>query len=113
MIGNFIDTHGCISLTTQLEKHYNDLLDRGSFVRSRDKVTYVGDVFCIYILYTLALPTPIFKKTSLPKRPGKSSKLSNVTKYNEKFGTFFQTFQARFFIENWHTQSQGIYKKGP
>ena len=36
-----------------------------------------------------------------------------IDTHNEKFGTFSQTFQGRFFLENWHTQSQGIYKKGP
>ena len=44
-------THGCISLTTLLVKHYNDLLDRQNYGRSRNEVTcfYVEDVFCIYL----------------------------------------------------------------
>ena len=70
-----------------------------------------------FFLYALGPRMPIFKKKSSLKRLGKSSKLFIVVTllntYNEKFGAFSQTFQARFFLENWHTQSQGIYKKGP
>ena len=41
----------CISLTTLLVKHYNDLLGRQSSERGKDEVTYfyVGDVFCIHL----------------------------------------------------------------
>ena len=43
--------------------HYNDLLDRQSFERGRDEVTYfyIKDVFGKRI-YTLAQSVPIFKK---------------------------------------------------
>ena len=59
-----------------------------------------------FFVYTLTLCMPIFKKKSPLKRLGKSYKLFIVV-------TLLQTFQWRFFLENWHTKSQGIYKKRP
>ena len=55
-------THGYRSLTTLLVKHNNDLLDRQSSGRGRDKVSYFydGNVF----LDSLALCMAIFKKKS-------------------------------------------------
>ena len=38
-------------LQTLFVKHYNDLLDRQSYERGKDEVTYfyVGDIFCIHL----------------------------------------------------------------
>ena len=89
-------THGCRSLTTLIVKYYNDLLERQS------SHTSMLGMFFVYILATSML---IFKKKSLRKFLGKSSKLFIVVtlQYNEKFGAFSQKSQQRFFLENRHT----------
>ena len=49
-------TDGSRILHTLFVKHYNDLLDRQSYERGKDEVTYiyVGDVFCIHLGTTYA-----------------------------------------------------------
>ena len=46
-----VHTDGSRILHTLLVKYYNDLLDRKSSERDKDKVThfYVGDIFCIHL----------------------------------------------------------------
>ena len=57
--------YGCISLTTLLVKHYNDLIDRRSYGRGRDEV-----FFCINLGTTYAN----FQEKYSLKRQGKCSK---------------------------------------
>ena len=66
---NFSVTHGCISLTTLLGKHYNDLLDRRISGRGRYEVKYYSFeyVFCIQIGTTYAN----FQEKVFPETPGK------------------------------------------
>ena len=47
----YVHTDGGSILHTLLVKHYNDLLDRQTSERDKDKVTcfYVEDIFCIHL----------------------------------------------------------------
>ena len=65
-------THGCISLTTILVKHYNDLLDRQNYGRSRNEVICfnIWEVFCVYVVprcIQKLYPTEKYVTSSLPR----------------------------------------------
>ena len=68
-----------------------------------------------FFVYTLALSMPLFKKKSTQRFMEKMTKLfivvSNVTKHNEKFRTFFQKSPQRFFLKNWQTVIKQKFKR--
>ena len=70
--GQLLYTDGNKILHTLLVKYYNHLLDKQSFERSRDEVTYfyVGDVFCKHLGTTYTdLQEKIFAEISGKKVP--------------------------------------------
>ena len=95
----FLYTDGSKTLHTLLVKHYSDLLDRqnseGAGMKSYSSV--LEKIF----LYTLGLYLYAnFQEKIFLEISGKKFQTfhcSNVTRYNEKFRTFSQTFQGRFF----------------
>ena len=95
---------------TLLVKYFNDLLDGQKSEQSIDKVTYfyVGDLFCI----DLGTKYANFQEKILADISGRKLQTlysSNVTTMK----SFSQKYLRRFFLENWHTLCQGVYKKGP
>ena len=89
-----IVTNGCINVTTLKVKHYNDLLKRRSSGRASQGWSHILLCWGRFLYIPLALCMPIFKKISPERRY-----------YNEKFATFSQTFQGRFFLGNWQKKS--------
>ena len=92
-------------------KYYNDLLDRQSFGRGRDEVTYCGEVFCIYLgtMYT------DFQEKNFAEISGKIPKLfievTLLVSTIKSLSVFSRNLREDFFLKIGINSAKKVYTK--